>query len=47
VSPYLHPIGEQPPAKIRWHCKCWIKFPQKCWRKNSHLTGSAISRNID
>jgi putative transposase len=28
-------------------CKCWIEFPQKCWRKIPHLSGSAISRNGD
>ena len=28
-------------------CKCWIKIPQKCWRKFPHLSGSAISRADD
>jgi hypothetical protein len=31
-------------ALISAVCKCWIKFPQKCWRKIPHFTGSAISR---
>lgn len=28
-------------------CKCWIKFPRKCWRKIPHLAGLAISRACD
>jgi len=28
-------------------CKCWIKFPRKCWRKIPHLSGLAISRACD
>lgn len=32
---------------IMARCKCWIKFPRKCWRKIPHLAGLAISRACD
>jgi len=42
------------PRRLWWQlsyqwsrCKCWIKFPRKCWRRIPYLAGLAISRACD
>jgi len=41
------PDAKASPEGWSSECKCWIKFPRKCWRKIPHLAGLAISRACD